>query len=499
MSNENDDILEGIDLLFNIQKTANDYRLNQQKLSQTMESKGILELNKQIASQNAANLTVSKELLKDDMEDNEAETKILFNNIKQYGVNVEDWLTVDDKYQTKGPDGANKLLDDLGLELGKNLQVRVKYDKEAQVNLDRMTNRINVQREINDGLQGKVDEITNLWGDLENVGTDLDFKGIKTKEDIKAYIFKNREKFGIDENIDFENIDWANDVNHLARAFLKKRTNADSVGFYADPTTAQMDAAGLSTDTDSYGRPIQEVKDEDIALNLNQDFANIKKTMGDISTDEIDDDEIRVKYSKWLEKLNLDNFMDLKGTGKMWDKGKGPLDLKAELENIILSIVKEGTEVPYFHRLGAGGSHSPDKSKDIRNTALLIPISDDGKDDPLTPSVNEATDLRASQPLNRYKAVKNLYERWVESGVRTGQYNEDGKEIVFPRTKIEGLRGGGGFLNKEYADDQMISGKKAPKGGYGTGNEDKLLYQFIKMWKNIDDYHPTTDRFESQN
>ena len=142
MSNGNDDFIEGINLIFDIQKTATDYAINKQKISQAAEAKGIVELNKQIATNNANNLKVSKELLYADSEDNEAETKFLFDDIKQYGVNVEDWLTIDDKYQTKGPDGANELLNDLGLELGNNLQVRVKYDQDARVNLDRLNNKI---------------------------------------------------------------------------------------------------------------------------------------------------------------------------------------------------------------------------------------------------------------------------------------------------------------------------------------------------------------------
>lgn len=489
--NEYDDILEGLDLIFGIQKTATDYSINQNQIAQTAEAQGILELNKKVAAQNAANLTVSKELLIGDMEDNELETKLLFGNIQKYGVNVEDWLKVDDKYQTKGPDGANKLLDDLGLELGKNLQVRVKYDQNAQVNLDRMTNRINVQREINDGLQEKVDDITSLWGHLENVGTDLELKGIKTKEDIKAYIYENKETFGIDKGIDFENIDWAKDVNHLARVFLKKRQSDTGVGFYQDPTVAQLKAAGLSTETTTWGRPIEEVADEDVALNLNQDFNSIQKTIGDIKTDFVGDAEIARKYSEFVERLNLDNFMNLKGGEKLWDRGEGPMDLKVELEQIIMSMVNDATETGWWEKTVWDKRSDVPLKENIREVAKLKPMTDD----PQT-TVDESTMMLSEQPLTRYKGVSNLYDRWIGGGVTAIRTLPSGETepLTLPKTKIGGAPGIGasGLFNRVYAEDKMIAGESSPKGNaYGTTNEDLLLYKFLTMWKHIDDYAPT--------
>ena len=483
----NDDDLAIFQTLGDIALDIQNTKLNDQQKIAANEAKKVIAHNNIIEKRRGEEMEIRKQFLVDEREENETAINTSLNNIEKYNLNAEEWSKLDDQLKDKGINTTEdgwKTLNDLGLEYGNNFQIRVQHDNRLISDIDKASNLIKVQRLIIDDLNLKENALTGLNKHLENVGTELGYKNMKNKEDIQAYIFENKEEFGVSPDTKFEDIDWAKDVNELARGFLKKKESPTDVGFWQDPTSLQMEAAGLSSDAATWGRPIEEVKDEKIELNLNQSFASIQKTINDIKTEHTGDEELSRKYSGWLEDLNLDNFMDLKGSGKLWDEGTGPLDLKAKLEQKIVQMVTEGTEPGFFEGFGLGGDKETKES--VREYARIVPADDN----PLT-DYDESKNLISSQPLNRYNTVKLLHERWLGGGLDTGNVDDNGNPIIIHADKVEGMKGAGGLLNKTYAEDKMQVGKTNPGDEYGTTQEDLLLYEFMKMWKHIDNYHPT--------
>ena len=446
---------------------------------QDAKNKSILvERNKELAEIRRNDLKYTSEFINDEREDNENKIKSLVDDIRGWGINATEWSKLDDNWQTQGGQDAFKAL---GIEYGENFQARALFGKNATEQLQNTQNLLQLQRKIIDDLEGKKNELTSLQEDWMKVGTGQGMKGWKDLEDIQHYILQHREKFGVPEGKKAEDMNWVDDVNFKARAFMKQKESGK--GFWEYPEAKEMSAVGLSTKAESYGIPRADVVEKDTQMNLNTDFNTIKGTIADIKQEHQDKGKV---YSEWLDELDLDNFLDLKGSEKLWDKD--PMKLKTKVEGKILGMVNKSTKATRIESWF--GTNYPEH-ENIRKIAGLVPATDITGTD-----IDESLSLLTAQPLNRYKGVDALYERWL--GGELEQRNVDprtGKETMsyVGKTKVGGAPGIGasGLFNQEYAEDKMYHDDYPRDDKFGTTAEDKLLYDLLSMWKKLDDYAPT--------
>tara|TARA_R100000808_G_C2153045_1_gene162882 strand:- start:500 stop:1999 length:1500 start_codon:yes stop_codon:yes gene_type:complete len=481
--------------MFDILQNREKIKLAQTQLAQKAEEVNSINALKQIAQENKNNFTLTKENLHNRREENEVAIANLIKDIGAYNVVATEWSTLDDEWQTK--DGKEQLKN-MGVQYGEDFRLRETISTNAKEQLTNTANLIGLQDMIIDDLTRKKNQILDLSNDWLKVGMDAGFKNIKDSEDVKKYIKDNPQKFLKPSYTDEEGEYWttppehgsglpynvfrkdeegnqylekttlADELNPLGKAFLKTKDTAADKGFaFTTLTAPQLKQAGLSTKEGTYGTPLTELEEKDAQLNVNTYFNSIKSTIGDIKNELADDPQAGQWYTEILDDLDMDNFMDLKGGQTMWDKN--PDKLKEILEQKILLIFDHATTWSFL-----GQMEKPSTHDDVRKIAML------------------ENNLHAN-PLNRYKGVSNLYERYVGGDTMVKGTDTYGNpiNIPLPKEKVKGRpgRGGVGLLNQEYVDDVLYLRDRRPT--LGETPEDKLVYELLSLWKVLDDYAPT--------
>ena len=115
-----DVITELVNTGLDMQSNVNQMNLAEDKLIAANQALEIKNKQANYLKEDSRNYEIKKKYLTEEREDNETKINQLVNDMKRYGVNVEEYSKLDDKYL----ENDGKILGDLGVEYGENFQFR---------------------------------------------------------------------------------------------------------------------------------------------------------------------------------------------------------------------------------------------------------------------------------------------------------------------------------------------------------------------------------------
>jgi len=437
--------------LTNLEKT----RLAEDQLAQKQEELNYTRHLKQVNDKKRDDYTLTKENLHNRREENETEIARLVKEIGNWNIVAQDWSTLDDEHgKGKTKDGL-EILKDMGLVYGENFKYKEQMSMDSAVQLQNTQSLIAFQDKIINDLTEKENQILRLQDDWLEVGTDANLKGLKDIEDIKSYMFENKEKFGISKDSTMENMDWVEGTNQLAKAFMKtKDTASDKYGFAMEtPTDKMLKAAGLSTKEGTRGIPTSDLEKQELDLNMNANFSLFKEALAKVKTKD--------GNNKWAEDLGLSGFGELEGAGKLWDDERGAILLKDNMERKIIDMMKKSSDYSWVSNImnfGKGTAQAQSGSK----------VREDYKLDDLD-----------NNPALREAVVSKIFDDYAGDEM-VQKYDEDGNEAGYDIRKKE--KSVGGLLNKKFEDDDIFFTQRSG-GDYGDAPEDEAFYYLLQTWK----------------
>jgi len=489
---------DDLDDLLNIVQTGASIFNNVQKMnlaeSQLIANENLVLLkDKQarIAQENKDNLTLRTNALTKTMDRNYVEITALNNFIERYDVNAMDMSKLDDEFRTKDADDVFK---GLGIEYLDGFNFRADIAETGEKQLENYENLVDYQNDSIRELTKQKNAILDLNKDLANVRDDLGIQRFKGLEDIKSYISDpdNREKFGLSTDIAFEDIDWAEDVNTLARVFMKKKDTPSDVGFWDIPKPATMTGKGVNPKT---GGIIMEEQSEDLRVEFGQlrtAYAAAKK---------IDDDNNIGKgmssggyHSEYLEGINIDAIDKMLSGKNVYSKENQESlnSAKDQVGQTILAFLEKSIDDEHNNKIGRTSDEIARLKEEfgfdkVKNNKGQMVFANKDKDVE-TLVLNAVVDKYiGNDTVPVYDEVTNTY-----------------KPEAVPRTKIpygSPGQGGVGGLNEDYYLDKLYHGQKPPgmddwglglfnidqsEVAYGATSHDAVFYRLLKVYDRLD-------------
>lgn len=481
---EREDILAILQGISSIGSNVANYKIAQEKIQQTQNLTELTNLNTKLATDNANNLTLRKDFLKNSREDNEAKITSLITDIRRYNINAIDWSTLDDKFQTK--DGQ-ELLDSLGVEYGENFDFRERFAGNVNSQLDNTQNLVNLQRTIIDDLEKKRNQIFALQDDYMKVGTEAGISTIKDTKDILAYMQSDENKARF--------YDEEGNMKPLAHAFMTKKKNVGGVdyGFAPDYKQADLKAMGINYKT---GQPFIQEKSHDLRVKaglLSQSIETARIRDNDLGTTE---GMLSGKYSEFLNKIDVAQIENILSGKNIYSKeNQAAVDGHMQvIGDAILGMYGESIAKGDEGGVFSGIKRSADKQEELRKIGGFDIDPDSG-----LPYNNDISLKRGGVSRVTGKQVPgfidDVIDRYTGDNPPTPIIDPDNptKVIGFTpateRTKIpRGKQGQGayGLLNYEAHEDRIIFGQGVE--GLDTGPIFGLSEEYDKMHFGTDDH-----------
>ena len=349
-----DVITELVNTGLDMQSNVNQMNLAEDKLIAANQALEIKNKQANYLKEDSRNYEIKKKYLTEEREDNETKINQLVNDMKRYGVNVEEYSKLDDKYL----ENDGKILGDLGVEYGENFQFREILSDDYGQQLKNTEGLIKVQRDAIDVLGREYQQILNLQDDFLKVKDDAARGLVKNAIDYNdqmIYVNQNPEKFAKDaifkdgEFVDTDLIPREErtpitpgiaaggnifELNELAKAFLSEKQNIGGVQ-YGFRDQARVDA--LIGEQAKRAADVAEAKAEEelewisgIEFNLNN-ITKLEDAMGGVSH------ELLSKPHKGKGRLSY-----MEGTSKLYTTKENRKKLMNVIADKIVGIMTWG-------------------------------------------------------------------------------------------------------------------------------------------------------------
>ena len=301
--------------------------------------------------------TLRLDVLKNTRETNYDQISSLGEELKIYTGQANDLknLYKDKKFQTEG---GEKTLEEMGLEIGNDWQVRMDIEKEADDILDTMTNQIDIQRMIIDDLSKRntkieqVKQLTNkvAFYDEDNPGNSLLEKAVRGVDDFQRFVEENRDDPNTEE---IEGYFAAEPDQYLEQAFMslaedtrKADVKTHREARQAHKTELDIEAKELALDALRNPQEVSEISE--VFRGRMIDFQRTQSKFN-LSINNISGQPNNTEDYEFMNALGGVPSL-LKGDKDMYESRRAASDLKDELTNGILGVLNlKGTKIEDEH------------------------------------------------------------------------------------------------------------------------------------------------------